>query len=61
VYRAETLQDQLLELDARATEDASAVEKVKTTLMNRDEALQKAREDLAGARALAAERETEVA
>jgi chromosome segregation ATPase len=61
VYRAETLRDQLLELDARAVEYASAVEKVKTTLMNQDKVLQKAREDLAGARALAAEWETEVA
>jgi chromosome segregation ATPase len=61
VYRVETLRDQLLELDTRAVEDASAVEKVKTVLMNQDEALQKAQEDLAGARALAAEWETEVA
>jgi phage shock protein A len=44
VYQAEILRDQLLELDARAAEDASAVEKVRTTLVNRDEALQKARE-----------------
>jgi hypothetical protein len=42
-------------------EDVSAVKKVKTTLVNWDEALQKALEDLAGARALAAEWETEVA
>jgi hypothetical protein len=34
VYRAETLRDQLLELDARAVEDVSAVEKVKTVLVN---------------------------
>jgi chromosome segregation ATPase len=61
VYRAETLWDQLLKLDARAAEDVSAVEKVKTALVNQDEALQKAREDLAGARALATEWETEVA
>jgi chromosome segregation ATPase len=61
VYRAGTLQDQLLELDARAAEDVFVVEKVKTVLVNRDEALQKAREDLVGARALAAEWEIEVA
>jgi chromosome segregation ATPase len=61
VYRAEALQDQLLELDAQAVEDVSAVEKVKVTLVDRDEALQKAREDLAGARTLAAKWETEVA
>jgi chromosome segregation ATPase len=61
VYRAESLRDQLLELDTQAAEDISAVEKVKAALVNRDEALQKAREDLAGVRALAAEWETEVA
>jgi hypothetical protein len=39
VYRAETLRDQLLELDTRAAEDASVVEKVKTMPVNRDEPL----------------------
>jgi predicted nucleic acid-binding Zn-ribbon protein len=37
------------------------VERVKTKLVDRDEALHKAREDLAGARSLAATWETEVA
>jgi ATP-dependent protease HslVU (ClpYQ) peptidase subunit len=60
-YRAEVMRDQLLELDARAEEDASTVEKVRTVLLERDEALRKARGDLAGARTLAAEWETEVA
>jgi regulator of replication initiation timing len=55
VYRAEALRDQLLESDAQATEGASAVEKVRTALVDRDEALQRAREDLAKAHALAAE------
>jgi chromosome segregation ATPase len=55
VYRAEALRDQLPELDAQAAEDVSAVERVKTALVDRDEALHKAREDLAGARTLAAE------
>jgi hypothetical protein len=32
-YRAEVMRDQLLELDAWATEDASAVEKVRTALL----------------------------
>jgi hypothetical protein len=32
-YRVEVMRDQLLELDARAAEDASAVEKVRTTLL----------------------------
>jgi chromosome segregation ATPase len=60
-YRAESLRDQLLELEAQTTEGASAVEKVRTALVDRDEALQRAREDLARARTLAAEWETEVA
>jgi hypothetical protein len=55
------MRDQLLEQDAQATEDASAVAKVMTTLLERDEALRKAREDLAGMRTLAVEWETEVA
>jgi hypothetical protein len=38
-----------------------AVEKVRTALVDRDEALHRAREDLAKARTLAAEWETEVA
>jgi hydroxylamine reductase (hybrid-cluster protein) len=48
-------------LDAQAAEGASAVEKVRVALVDWDEALQRAREDLAKARALAAEWETEVA
>jgi chromosome segregation ATPase len=60
-YRAEVMRDQLLELDARAAKDTSAVEKVRTALLERDEALRRAREDLAGAQTLAAEWETEVA
>jgi chromosome segregation ATPase len=60
-YRAEVMRDQLLELDAQAAEDASAVEKVRMMLLDRDEALRKAREDLAGGRTVAAEWETEVA
>jgi hypothetical protein len=35
--------------------DVSAVERVKTVLVDREEVLQKAREDLAGARTLATE------
>jgi hypothetical protein len=42
-------------------EDASAVERVTTALLERDEALQKAREDLAAMRTVAAEWGTEVA
>jgi hypothetical protein len=55
VYRAEVLRDQLSELDARAMGDISAVERVKAALVDREEALQKAREDLAGVRTLATE------
>jgi hypothetical protein len=61
VYRAEALRDQPPELDAQAVEDVSAVERVKTTLVDQDEALHKAWKDLAGARTVAAEREAEVA
>jgi chromosome segregation ATPase len=61
VYRAEALRDQLLELDARTTNGASTIEKVRAALVDRDEVPQRAREDLAKARALAAEWETEVA
>jgi chromosome segregation ATPase len=59
-YRAEVLRDHLLELEGQSTEGASAVEKVRTTLIDRDEALQQAREDLARARTVAADWEAEV-
>jgi chromosome segregation ATPase len=52
VYRAEALRDQLLELEAQTAEGASAVEKVRTALVDRDEALQRVREDLARARVM---------
>jgi hypothetical protein len=55
------MREELLEQDARATEDASAVTKVWTALLQWDEVLRKAHEDLAGARAVAAEWEAEVA
>jgi chromosome segregation ATPase len=61
VYRAEALRDQPPELDAQAVEDVPAIEKVKAALVDRDEALHKAREDLAGARTVAAKWEAEVA
>jgi chromosome segregation ATPase len=60
-YRVEALRDQLPELDALAADDVSAIERVKTALVDRDEALYKAREDLAAPRILAAEWEAEVA
>jgi hypothetical protein len=61
VYQAEALRDQPPELDAQAAEDVSTVERVKAVLVDRDEALHKAREDLAGACTVAAEWEAEVA
>jgi hypothetical protein len=61
VYWADALRDQPPELDAQAAEDISAVERVKTVLVDRDEAPHKAREDLAWARTLAAEWEAQVA
>jgi chromosome segregation ATPase len=59
-YRAEVLRDHLLELEGQSTEGAFAVEKLRTVLIDRDEALQQAREDLARARTVAADWEVEV-
>jgi chromosome segregation ATPase len=56
----EALQDQLLELEGRPAEGASAVEALRTTLVDWDEALRRARQDLAWAHAVAAEWEAEV-
>jgi phage shock protein A len=50
-YRLQVVRDELLE----------QVAKVRTTLLERDEALQKAREDAAAMQTVAAEWETEVA
>jgi hypothetical protein len=61
VYRAEALLDQPPEQDAQAAEDVSVVERVKMALVDRDEALHKAREDLVGARTVAVAWEAEVA
>jgi hypothetical protein len=61
VYRAEALLDQPPEQDAQAAGDASAVERVRTALVERDDTLRRAREDLAGARSVAAAWEAEVA
>jgi chromosome segregation ATPase len=59
-YRAEALRYQLLELEGQPTEGASAVEAVCMVLEGRDEALRRARQDLAGAHAVVAECEAEV-
>jgi chromosome segregation ATPase len=60
-YRVELMRGELLEQDAQAAEDASAVTKVRTTLLERDEALRKAREDLAAVRTATTGFETELA
>jgi hypothetical protein len=60
VYRAEALLDQPPEQDAQVAGDASAVERVRTALVERDDALHRAREDLAGARTIAAAWEVEI-
>jgi hypothetical protein len=60
-YRLEVVRDELLEQGAQVAEDASAVMKVRTALLERDEALRKAREDMAAVRDAAAEFETELA
>jgi chromosome segregation ATPase len=60
-YRLQAMRDELLEQDAQAAEDASAVAKVRTMLLERDEALRKAREDTTVMPTVAAEWEMEVA
>jgi predicted RNA-binding protein with PIN domain len=59
-FRLQVVQDAFLYQGAQAKEDASMVERVTTTLLERDKALRKAREDLAAMRTVAAEWETEV-
>jgi hypothetical protein len=60
-YRAEALLALPLEQGARVTGDASADERVRAALVERDDALCRAREDLVGARSVAAVWEAEVA
>jgi chromosome segregation ATPase len=60
-YRAEALRDQLLELEGQATARPSAIERIRTALIDRDEALQQARGDLERARTVATDWEAEVA
>jgi hypothetical protein len=59
-YRAEALLDLPPEQGAQAAEGSSAVERVRTVLIERDDALRRAREDLEGARSLALTWEAEV-
>jgi hypothetical protein len=58
--RAEALLDLPPEQDAQAMGGASAVERVRTALVERDNALRRAREDLAGACSVAVAWEAEV-
>jgi hypothetical protein len=59
-YRAVALRDQLLELAEQATARPSAIERIRTALIDRDEALQQARGDLERARTVATDWEVEV-
>jgi chromosome segregation ATPase len=60
VYQAEALRDQLLELEGQATTRPSAIERIRTALIDRDEALQQARRDAERAHAVATDWEPEV-
>jgi chromosome segregation ATPase len=59
-YRAVALRDQLLELEGQATGRPSAIERIRTALIDRDEELQQARRDLERAHTLATDWEAEV-
>jgi chromosome segregation ATPase len=59
-YRAEALRDQLLELEGQSTAHPSTIERGRTALIDRDEALQQARGDLDRARTVATDWEAEV-
>jgi hypothetical protein len=61
VYQAEALLDHPPGQDTQGAGDVSAVEKVMTVLVERDDALCRAHEDLAGVRFVAASWEAEVA
>jgi chromosome segregation ATPase len=59
-YRAEALRDQLLELEGQSMVRPSAIERVRTALIDRDEALQQARGDLERACTVVTDWEAEV-
>jgi chromosome segregation ATPase len=59
-YQAEALRDQLLEHEGQAAMHPPAIERICTALIDRDEALQQAREDLEKVRTVASDWETEV-
>jgi chromosome segregation ATPase len=59
-YRAEALRDQLLELEGQPTAHPSAIKRVHTALIDRDEAPQQARWDLERVRTVVTNWEAEV-
>jgi chromosome segregation ATPase len=59
-YRAKDLRDQLLELEEQSMTRPSAIERVRTALIDRDEALQQARGDLERVHTVATDWEAEV-
>jgi chromosome segregation ATPase len=59
-YRAVALRDQLLELEGQATTRPSAIERIRTALIDRDEALKQARGEMERARTVATDWEAEV-
>jgi hypothetical protein len=59
-YRAEALRDQPLEYEGQAVAHPSTFERIRTTLIDRDEALQQARWDLEKMRTVATNWEAEV-
>jgi hypothetical protein len=60
-YRLRAVRDELQEGDALAAEDVSVVSKVRAALLERDEALRKAREDAAMVQVVASVFERELA
>jgi chromosome segregation ATPase len=54
-YRAEALHDQLLEHEGQAAARPPAIERIRTALIDRDEALQQARGDLEKVRTVASD------
>jgi chromosome segregation ATPase len=59
-YRVEALRDQLLELEGQVAARPSTIERIRTALIDRDEALQQARGDAERANAVATDWEAEV-
>jgi hypothetical protein len=60
-YRLRPVRDELLDQGAQMAEGAFAIDMVNAALLTRDEALQKAREDLAAMQDVAVKRETTLA